>query len=80
MEGLQILKPVALQGIMLNGIPKKGFLQNGLTEREKPNYGNPGVNVEVELMASEDGVAVDSMTNWMVESLKFSVKEPVKRI
>ncbi|XP_073127595.1 uncharacterized protein [Henckelia pumila] len=80
MEGLQILKPVALQGIILNGIPEKGILQNGLTEREKQTYGNRGVNMEVELMASEDGDAVESMAKWMVESLKFSVKEPIEAV
>ncbi|XP_073025506.1 uncharacterized protein [Primulina eburnea] len=80
MEGLQILKPVALEGIVLNGIPEKGVLPNGLTETEKPNYGNHGVNVEVELMASEDGDGAESMANWMVESLKFSVKEPIEAV
>ncbi|KZV56427.1 hypothetical protein F511_00424 [Dorcoceras hygrometricum] len=80
MEGLQILKPVALQGIMSDGIPGKIILQNGLTEREKQTYGNRGVHLEVELMASEDGDAVESTARWMVESLKFSVKEPIEAV
>lgn len=77
MEGLQILKPMGQQEILANGVSGKGILENGLPERQKQaEYTHGGINVEVDLVTSEDNVE-DVMVKWIVENLKFSVKEPV---
>ncbi|KAK6154398.1 hypothetical protein DH2020_008646 [Rehmannia glutinosa] len=81
MEGLQILKPTARQGVLLNGISKKGILQNGLPESEK-QIGDRcgGVNMAVDVVASEDVDDDDTMGKWEVENLKFSVNEPIEAV
>uniref|UniRef100_A0A2P2L8U0 Uncharacterized protein LOC105130181 isoform X1 n=1 Tax=Rhizophora mucronata TaxID=61149 RepID=A0A2P2L8U0_RHIMU len=67
-EGLQILKPQMKKGISvsLNGI--KEFV-------EKPG----GINLEVHLLTSEENDE-DGMAKWMVENLKFSVKQPIEAV
>lgn len=36
-----------------------------------------GVNIEANIVASEDKSVHDDALNWVAESLKFSVKQPV---
>lgn len=67
-EGLQILKPLARKGILENGIAEKGDEQIVET---------CGVNAEADIVISQDDVD-DGGAQWVVNNLKFSVKQPVK--
>ncbi|PIN19270.1 hypothetical protein CDL12_08044 [Handroanthus impetiginosus] len=76
MEGLQILKP---RGMLQNGISETGTLQNGLPVREKHTVDrHGGINVVADIVASEEDV--DDAMEWVVENLKFSVKEPIEAV
>ncbi|KAJ8747523.1 hypothetical protein K2173_009260 [Erythroxylum novogranatense] len=67
-EGLQILKPQGQKGISVSS--------NGIKEVvEAPG----GINVEIHVVTSEQS-ADDEMANWMVENLKFSVKQPMEAV
>ncbi|KAG8365037.1 hypothetical protein BUALT_Bualt18G0061300 [Buddleja alternifolia] len=80
MEGLQILKPMARSGILLNGISEKGILQNGLPESEKQTVcKHGGINLAVDIVTSEEDDD-DATVTWVVENLKFSVKEPIEAV
>lgn len=80
MEGLQILKPNVHQGILLTEISGKGLLQNGLPEIRNQTVDKcGGINVAVDIVTSEEDVD-DAMVKWVVQNLKFSVNEPVKRV
>lgn len=77
MEGLEILKPMAGQHALKNGIYENGIIQNGHPGSEKhPVYRHGGVNVAVDIVASEADTD-DLSAEWIVENLKFSVTEPV---
>ncbi|KAA8526938.1 hypothetical protein F0562_008833 [Nyssa sinensis] len=69
--GLRTLKPQAPKGILQNGLPVKGLKPIGET------YG--GINLGVDIAISEDD-ADDGMANWVVENLKFSVKQPIEAV
>lgn len=65
MEGLKTLKPQQQH---------KGVVpSNGHKERVEPHG---GVDLEADIVLSEDD-GVNGVINWVVESLKFSVKHPV---
>lgn len=70
MEDLKTLKPKPQprKNILQNGELSKGFKQNAET------YG--GINFEVDMVISEDDVD-SAMAKWVVENVKFSVKQPV---
>ncbi|XP_031265456.1 uncharacterized protein LOC116123856 isoform X4 [Pistacia vera] len=70
-EGLQTLKPQVQKDL-----PQAVFPVNGFKESAE-RFG--GVNVEVRLVILEDN-AENEMVSWMVENLKFSVKEPIEAI
>lgn len=77
MEGLEILKPMAGQRMLTNGISEN--IQNGFPGSEKqPIHRHGGVNMAVDIVASE-GDNDDLTAEWMVENLKFSVTEPVRK-
>lgn len=69
-EGLQTLKPHAQKGIHSAVLPANGI--KGTTE----TFG--GINLEVQIVTSEDNVD-EEMAKWIVENVKFSVKQPVMR-
>ncbi|CAN8258631.1 unnamed protein product [Cochlearia groenlandica] len=72
-EGLQVLKPQMQNGdSSCNGSPSNGVHENG----HLPG----GVNIEANIVASEDKSGVDDALNWVAESLKFSVKQPVEAV
>lgn len=78
LEGLQILKPMAHQGMLLNGVSQKGILQNGFPDSENQivvDHG--GVDLAVDIVTSEED-ADDETDDWVVENLKFSVTKPVR--
>ncbi|XP_023747885.1 uncharacterized protein LOC111896095 isoform X1 [Lactuca sativa] len=67
-EGLKTLKPQQQH---------KGVVpSNGHKERVEPHG---GVDLEADIVLSEDD-GVNGVINWVVESLKFSVKHPVEAI
>lgn len=68
MDGLQTLKPQVQKCFQQGVIPANGIKDNS------SSLG--GINVEVRMVISEDN-AENEMDKWMVENLKFSVKEPV---
>lgn len=70
-EGLQILKPNAAKGILQAGFPVEGIKETVET--------SGGINCEVSILVSEDN-AHDEIGKWMVENLKFSVKQPIEAI
>lgn len=70
MEGLQTLKPQAQRGILQDVSPTNGFKESF--------EAMGGINLEVRMVMSEDNVE-NEMVNWVVENLKFSVKQPVMR-
>lgn len=51
------------------GLPSNGVHENG----HLPG----GVNLEANIVASEDKTGHGDSLNWVAESLKFSVKQPV---
>ncbi|XP_042405957.1 uncharacterized protein LOC121996172 isoform X2 [Zingiber officinale] len=65
-EGLQALKPSTRDRY---GVERN--LTNG-------DFKNNGVDVEVCLVSSEDDIEME--TEWVVENIKFSVKEPIEAI
>lgn len=69
MEGLQILKPRSPHSIRQDS-PEGPFKETA--ER----FG--GMNIEVDVVNCEDDID-DGMGKWIVENLKFSVKQPVQR-
>ncbi|GAA0141357.1 hypothetical protein LIER_02516 [Lithospermum erythrorhizon] len=69
--GLQILKPLAGKSFKSDGM-----LENGLTKRVESHS---GVNFDVDIVTSEDDMG-DEMPNWVVENMKFSVKEPIEAV
>ncbi|KAL6543199.1 hypothetical protein OROHE_010719 [Orobanche hederae] len=80
MEGLQILKPTAHQGMLLNGISNKSNVQNGLPESEKQIVDrHRGVNMAVDIVTSKEEDD-DAMVKFVVENLKFSVNEPIEAV
>ncbi|KAJ0045613.1 hypothetical protein Pint_04262 [Pistacia integerrima] len=70
-EGLQTLKPQVQKDL-----PQAVLAANGFKESAE-RFG--GINVEVRLVILEDN-AENEMVSWMVENLKFSVKEPIEAI
>ena len=68
MEGLQTLKPQVQRGILQDVSPANGFKESFETLG--------GINLEVRMVISEDNFD-NEMVNWVVENLKFSVKQPV---
>uniref|UniRef100_A0A1J3FWM1 UHRF1-binding protein 1-like n=1 Tax=Noccaea caerulescens TaxID=107243 RepID=A0A1J3FWM1_NOCCA len=70
-EGLQTLKPQMQKGTSsCIGLPSNGVHENG----HLPG----GVNLEANIVASEDKTGHGDSLNWVAESLKFSVKQPVE--
>lgn len=70
-EGLQILKPQVQMGIQSAFLPEAGI--KGTAEV------SGGIDVEVRLIISENSFH-DEMVHWIVDNVKFSVKQPVMRI
>ncbi|GLT83490.1 hypothetical protein SLE2022_017770 [Rubroshorea leprosula] len=70
-EGLQTLKPQVLRGSLKAVQSENGFKEGFET--------CSGVNVEARLVTSENNME-DEMVNWMVEDLRFSVKQPIEAI
>ncbi|XP_038690502.1 uncharacterized protein LOC119989202 [Tripterygium wilfordii] len=68
-EGLQTLKPQRKNSDLHAGIPA-----NGIKEIVD---GSVGINLEVRIVISEES-ADDEMANWIVENMKFSVKQPIE--
>ncbi|KFK39389.1 hypothetical protein AALP_AA3G238800 [Arabis alpina] len=72
-EGLQTLKPQmqtetsSCISSLTNGVHENGHLPGG-------------VNIEANIVASENKAGHDDPLNWVAESLKFSVKQPVEAI
>ncbi|MED6159538.1 hypothetical protein PIB30_043179 [Stylosanthes scabra] len=67
-QGLQIIKPQRPKEI-----PSPKSIVNGVKEVN----GTAGVSLQLDLVSSEDNVEVE-MTNWEVENLKFTVKQPIE--
>ncbi|XP_022753173.1 uncharacterized protein LOC111301632 isoform X2 [Durio zibethinus] len=70
-EGLQTLKPQAHRCILQDVSPANGFKESFETLG--------GVNLEVRMVISEDNFD-NEMVNWVVENLKFSVKQPIEAV
>ncbi|KAJ4976805.1 hypothetical protein NE237_001911 [Protea cynaroides] len=70
-EGLQALKPQARKETLNTGASSGG------TNRTVGNSG--GVDLEVRMVVSEDSENIE-MAQWMVENLKFSVKQPIEAV
>ncbi|XP_057950254.1 uncharacterized protein LOC131145155 isoform X2 [Malania oleifera] len=68
-EGLQILKPQAQKSTLQSGLNVKGIRETVGT--------SGGISIEAEMMIAEDQID-DEMAKWMVENLKFSVKQPIE--
>ncbi|KAL8506128.1 hypothetical protein ACS0TY_017115 [Phlomoides rotata] len=80
LEGLQILKPMARQGMMMNRVSQKGNLQNDFSESEKQfvvEHG--GIDLAVDIITSEEDTD-DETADWVVENLKFSVTQPIEAV
>ncbi|AEE76416.1 unnamed protein product [Arabidopsis thaliana] len=72
-EGLQTVKPQMQKGTdSCNGLSTNGVHENGQM--------HGGVNIEANIVASEDKSVHDDLLNWVAESLKFSVKQPVEAV
>lgn len=65
---MQTLKPQVQRGLPEHVLPANGIKESAKT--------CGGINVEARLIILEDS-AENEMVSWMVENLKFSVKEPV---
>lgn len=64
------MKPQMQKGTdSCNGLSTNGVHENGSM--------HGGVNIEANIVASEDKSVHDDSLNWVAESLKFSVKQPV---
>ncbi|XP_061341796.1 uncharacterized protein LOC133288116 isoform X1 [Gastrolobium bilobum] len=70
-QGLRILKPHTQKDI-----PSSILIANGVKEFTD-TVG--GIGLEVRLILCEDNVAEET-TNWEVENLKFSVKQPIEAV
>ncbi|KAF5730584.1 hypothetical protein HS088_TW19G00176 [Tripterygium wilfordii] len=70
-EGLQTLKPQRKKGNLHADIPS-----NGIKEIVE---GAGGINLEARIVISEES-ADDEMANWVVENMKFSVKQPIEAV
>lgn len=70
-DGLQTLKPQVQNCFQQGVVPANGIKENAGS--------SGGINVEVRMVISEDN-AESEMDKWMVENLKFSVKEPIEAI
>ncbi|XP_043688767.1 uncharacterized protein LOC122639834 [Telopea speciosissima] len=70
-EGLQALKPQARKETFQTGVLSGG------TKKTVGNTG--GVDLEVRLVVSEDNDNIE-MVQWMVENMKFSVKQPIEAV
>ncbi|XP_044473218.1 uncharacterized protein LOC123201719 [Mangifera indica] len=70
-EGLQTLKPQVQKGLPEHVLPANGIKESAKT--------CGGINVEARLIILEDS-AENEMVSWMVENLKFSVKEPIEAV
>ncbi|XP_024027440.1 uncharacterized protein LOC21395142 [Morus notabilis] len=68
-DGLQTLKPHAQKSIHSAVLPVNGFKETVET--------SGGINLEARIVASEDTVD-DETVKWIVENVKFSVKEPIE--
>ncbi|XP_010545568.1 PREDICTED: uncharacterized protein LOC104817894 [Tarenaya hassleriana] len=72
-EGLQTLKPQ----VQKLASTSNGFLANGYDNGQKSG----GINIEAHIAASVDDDSVhDDALNWVAESLKFSVRQPVEAV
>ena len=69
-DGLQTLKPHAQKSIHTADLSSNGFKETAET--------SGGVNLEARIVTSENNVD-DETVKWIVENVKFSVKEPVSR-
>ncbi|XP_051133580.1 uncharacterized protein LOC127253177 isoform X2 [Andrographis paniculata] len=80
LDGLQILKPTSPQVMLSNGISEKEISPNG-SKSEKQSVGkHQGVNMAVDIVASDEDDGSDAMAKWVVENLKFSVTEPIEAV
>ncbi|GLT72538.1 hypothetical protein SLA2020_444640 [Shorea laevis] len=70
-EGLQTLKPQVHEGLLKAVHSENGFKEGFET--------SSGVNLEVRLVISENNIE-DEMANWVIENLRFSVKQPIEAI
>ncbi|KAK9209565.1 hypothetical protein WN944_001932 [Citrus x changshan-huyou] len=70
-DGLQTLKPQVQKDLQPGVLPANGIKESAGS--------SGGINVEVRMVISEDN-AENEMDKWMVENLKFSVKEPIEAI
>ncbi|KAK3199472.1 hypothetical protein Dsin_022887 [Dipteronia sinensis] len=70
-EGLQILKPQVQKGF-----PEAVLPANGIKESVETSG---GISVEVRMLVSEDNFEKETL-NWVVENVKFFVKQPIEAI
>nr|GMC70124.1 uncharacterized protein LOC109188219 isoform X1 [Ipomoea batatas] len=70
-EGLKILKP------HIQKVPKQGDALDRVLKQTSETYA--GVNLEVDIVSSEEEID-DGMAKWVVENLKFSVKQPIEAV
>nr|GMC76574.1 UHRF1-binding protein 1-like [Ipomoea batatas] len=70
-EGLKILKP------HIQKVPKQGDALDRVLKQTSETYA--GVNLEVDIVCSEEEID-DGMAKWVVENLKFSVKQPIEAV
>nr|GLL22599.1 uncharacterized protein LOC109188219 isoform X1 [Ipomoea trifida] len=70
-EGLKILKP------HFEKVPKQGDVLDRVLKQTSETYA--GVNLEVDIVSSEEEID-DGMAKWVVENLKFSVKQPIEAV
>lgn len=80
MDGLKVLKPHARNDILVYGVSPRGINQGSsypsTTKGTMENFG--GVNIELRMVILEDDDCME-MVKWVVENLKFSVKQPVTK-
>ncbi|KAF6159238.1 hypothetical protein GIB67_032009 [Kingdonia uniflora] len=74
-EGLQVLKPQN----------RKNVLHSTFRGTKNTSQNSGGINLEVCMVLSEDNVNFEDnenmeMHDWVVENLKFSVKEPIEAV
>ncbi|TXG67377.1 hypothetical protein EZV62_008652 [Acer yangbiense] len=70
-EGLQILKPRVQKGFPQAVLPANGIKESVET--------SGGISVEVRMLVSEDNFENETV-NWVVENVKFFVKQPIEAI
>ncbi|KAK8706084.1 hypothetical protein V6N13_049661 [Hibiscus sabdariffa] len=70
-EGLEAFKPQARKSILQNASSANGFNESFEILG--------GINLEVHLLICEDNVE-NEMIDWVVENLKFSVKQPIEAV